>query len=146
MSHAQPRPARPEDHPGIEALLRSCALPLAGVDAAITGFVVMEDDAGVLIGCAGLEEYGEYGLLRSVAVSPEARGRGVGARLTGAVVEEARRRGLRALYGLTTTAERYFPRLGFEVIGRGDIAAPIRRSEEFSTICPATAIALRLVL
>ena len=146
MSRLHYRPARPADRPAVEALLEACDLPVGGVDSALDGFVVLEDDGGVLMGCAGLEEYGGYGLLRSVAVAPAARGGGLGARLTTAVVDEARRRRLHALYALTTTAAGYFPRLGFEVIERGEIAAPVRQSEEFSTICPATATALRLVL
>lgn len=140
------RPARPGDRPAVEALLDVSALPVGGLDPALTGFVVAEDGAGRVIGCAGLEEYDGYGLLRSVAVAPAARGAGVGATLTAAVLEEARRRGLRAVYALTTTAERYFTRLGFEVIGRDDIAPPVRQSEEFSSICPSTATALRIGL
>lgn len=146
MSSTTLRVAGAADRAAIEALLRACELPLPGAGAPASLFLVAEDPEGGLIGCAGLEQYGTYGLLRSVAVAPEARGAGLGARLTGAIVTEARRRGLTSLYALTTTAERYFPRLGFAAMDRREIAPAVRESEEFATTCPATAIALRLDL
>lgn len=139
------RRGTPADRDAIDGLLRGCALPVPGAGPADAVFFVIEE-AGGLLGCAGMEWYGDDGLLRSVAVAQAARGMGLGARLTEAVVAEARRRGLRALYALTTTAERYFPRLGFEVIGREEIAPAVQESEEFSSICPSTATALRLQL
>jgi amino-acid N-acetyltransferase len=62
------------------------------------------------------------------------------------VLDEARAQGLAGVYALTTTAERYFPRLGFEVIERADVPAPVQESLEFRSICPASAVALRLKL
>jgi amino-acid N-acetyltransferase len=115
------------------------------VDPGLAGFLVAE--AGdAIVGVAGLERYGEDGLLRSVAVAPDRRGAGLGARLTSAVVMEARSQGLAGLYALTTTAERYFPRLGFEVIERSELPGTVRTSREFSSLCPESAVALRLRL
>lgn len=139
------RRATSADRTLIESLLRSCGLPLPG-DAAESAFFVAEGEARAIAGCAGLERYGDYGLLRSVAVAADARGAGLGARLTAAIIDEARRRRLRALYALTTTAEGYFPRLGFEVIGREEVAPAVRQSDEFTTLCPSTAVVLRLEL
>jgi amino-acid N-acetyltransferase len=47
-----------------------------------------------------------------------------------------------ALYLLTTTAEGYFPKLGFERISRGDVPASIQASVEFTSACPASAIVM----
>ena len=38
--------------------------------------------------------------------------------------------GIRAVYLLTTTAERFFPRFGFEVIDRADVPDSVMRSAE----------------
>ena len=145
MSEISLRAAIPTDHPAVVSLLHASALSSEGVDPELAGFTVAEA-GGQLVGVAGLERYGAYGLLRSVAVAGDRRGLGLGARLTEAVMADARARGLAGLYALTTTAERYFPRLGFEVIERDEVPADVQASAEFRTICPASAVALRLEL
>lgn len=137
------RTAHPADRPAVVELLHAEGLSSEGVDPSLAGFVVVEEEPGRVVGVAGLERYDRFGLLRSVAVSKEARGRGLGARLTEAVLEEAESIGLAGVYALTTTAADYFPRLGFEVVARADVPAPVRGSAEFSTLCPASAVALR---
>ena len=145
MSRAHLRPATAEDRHAVVALVESQDLSGEGIDPSLEGFVVAED-AGRLVGVAGLERYGDFGLLRSVAVAGDRRGEGLGARLTAAVIDEARRRGLSAVYALTTTAMTYFPRLGFVVIDRTRVPDVVRASDEFTTMCPATASALELRL
>ena len=104
--------------------------------------VIWRGPDGAVVGVAGLERYDRFGLLRSVAVSGSRRGEGLGARLTAEVLSDARRRGLAGVWALTTTAADYFPRLGFEVVDRSEVPEPVRRSAEFCTICPASAVAL----
>ena len=53
--------------------------------------------------------------IRTLAVSPEAKGRGVGSRLLEALVEDARELGVERLFCLTFEVE-FFSRHGFEVI------------------------------
>lgn len=131
------RPARPEDQLSVLELLRSAGLPVSGVEAGFTGFVVAEH-AGRIVGVAGLEQYGAEGLLRSVAVADDWRGRGLGAALTRAILEAATRHGLTHLYLLTETAADFFPRFGFRPIRREDAPQAIRGSEEFRDLCPAS--------
>ena len=145
MSEISIRAATPADRMQVVSLLDASGLSSEGVDPALAGFAVAESD-GTVVGVAGLERYGRQGLLRSVAVSDRHRGLGLGARLTESVIADARANGLDGLYALTTTAERYFPRLGFEVIERGAIPAEVQASAEFRTICPGSAVALRLPL
>lgn len=54
-------------------------------------------------------------------------------------------RGLRTphAYLLTTTAERYFPKFGFERIERHDVPASVQASTEFRSACPASAVVMR---
>jgi len=101
-------------------------------------FVVREDD-GRVVGVAGLEVYGEDGLLRSVAVEAEYRGLGLAASLVEAALARAKRLQLRAVYLLTTTAREYFARRGFADCPREEAPAAIRESWEFRTGCPSTA-------
>jgi arsenite methyltransferase len=133
------RPARVSHLEGVRTLLDGASLPLAGVaDQFEDGYVVAETD-GALVGAAGIEVYGAYGLVRSVVVAPEWRGRGVGEALLRERLEWARGRGLRRVYLLTTTAAGWFRGLGFETVARDDVPASVRRSPEFSSICPSSA-------
>jgi len=132
------RPARSSDLPAIERLLTDSGLPLAGVAEALDTFTVAESETE-LVGVAGLEVCCDNALLRSVAVMPEWRSRGLGRTLVTHVIADAAGRGLRGLYLLTTSAERYFPSFGFRQITRDEVPADVRETEEFRTACPASA-------
>jgi amino-acid N-acetyltransferase len=95
-----------------------------------------------VIGTAGLEIRGEDALLRSAAVDPEWRSRGLGARLTMELLALAEARGIRAVYLLTTTAEGFFPRFGFTPISRADVSPAIADTVEFREACPASAVVM----
>ena len=135
------RPAVPGDLGAVESLLRASELPTAEVGAWLERFVIAEDE-GRVVAVAGLEIHGDDGVLRSVAVAPDLRGGGLGARLTEAVIARAREDGLRSLYLLTTTAADYFPRHGFRRIERSQASPAIRQSVEFREACPASAVAM----
>lgn len=133
------RPVVPTDLASVEALLSASHLPFAGVAEAFGRFVVADVD-GVVVGTAGLEVHGPDGLLRSVAVRLDWRGRGLGERLTRAIVDAARAEGLGRLWLLTTTAASFFPRHGFVAVDRDAVSGPVRESVEFLDACPATAV------
>jgi amino-acid N-acetyltransferase len=134
----QVRRAIPDDLTAVEQLLTASGLPLDGVRDAFSTFVVA-DTGHELVGVAGLEVCCDNALLRSVAVRPEWRSHGVGRALVTRVVSDAEARGVRALYLLTTTAERYFPSFGFRAISRDDVPAEVRATAEFQDACPASA-------
>lgn len=139
------RTATAHDRAAVERLLERSALPTTGIAelfATSAGDFVVADDPdtpGELVAVAGLERCGDYALLRSVAVQPEWRRHGLGHALVRRVVDEAEQRGLQALYLLTTTAEHYFPRFGFQAVARDQVPAEVRATEEFSHACPASA-------
>ena len=81
-----------------------------------------------------------------MAVDVTERGTGLGVRLTEAAIARARAGRVPALYLLTTTAERFFPRFGFTPITREDVPDSVRSSVEFQSACPASAIVMRKVL
>src|SRR2546423_5715154 len=128
-SGAELRAARAGDRPAIERLLMKSELPLAGVAESLPGFVVAESD-GTIVGTAALEVRRDNALLRSVAVAPEWRSRGLGRALVTRVIANAEARGIRALYLLTTTAEHYFPSFGFRQIGREEVPSAVQATAE----------------
>lgn len=135
------RSARAGDLKAIERLLTAASLPLTGVAESLPAFIVAEAD-GAIVGTAAIEVCSSNALLRSVAVAPEWRSRGLGRALVTRVIADAEARGLRALYLLTTTAEHYFPSFGFQRVARDAVPEDIQRTEEFAHACPASAIAM----
>ena len=137
------RPAQQTDLAAIERLLTASSLPLDGVAAALPTFFVAESE-GELVGVAGLEVCCDNNaLLRSVAVAPGWRSRGLGRQLITRVIAEAEARDIHALYLLTTSADRYFPNFGFHRITREEVPADVRETEEFRGACPASATVMR---
>jgi N-acetylglutamate synthase-like GNAT family acetyltransferase len=133
------RRAAPTDAPAVERLLTEQALPRDGVADWLEHFWLAER-AGAVVGAAGVELYGDAALLRSVAVDPAWRGSGLGRLLTERAIAEAEAAGVRDVYLLTTTAERYFPRLGFACLAREAAPPALAASAEFRGACPASAV------
>ncbi|CAN5324746.1 hypothetical protein BH09PSE6_BH09PSE6_08720 [soil metagenome] len=131
------------DREAILCLLADSTLPLEGVVDHLDHFVVAES-GGRLIGCAGLELYGRYALLRSVAVKANARGSGIGSRLLEAITALGRDRRVDTLFLLTTTAADYFSRSGFERIERAALPDALHRSRELQGACPSSAIVMMI--
>jgi len=142
------RKAEAADYPRIKQLIADAGLPLDGLPEDYNGhhnFLVLCREAQV-VGCAAVERYGNYGLLRSVAIESPERHRGFGRRLVQEALLQARADGIAELVLLTTTAAAFFERLGFRAISREDVPAPVRASVEFQSACPASAAVLRLIL
>src|ERR1051325_9333972 len=139
MGDFEIRPASATDLSAATALVNDAGLPLDGVEDQFGDAYAVAFANDELIGVAGIEVHGNDGLLRSAAVAPTWRGRGVGDGLTRDRIEWARQRGLEGLYLLTTTASAYFPRFGFRSLARDRAPAAIRHSREFASACPASA-------
>lgn len=130
---AEPRRARAEDIPRIEALITGEHLPAYGLDEFLGTFFVLADGEHV-VGCAGLEVYGEAALLRSVVVAPERRRRDEGRRLVEAALAEARRRGVARVYLFTMNAGAFFGRLGFRDVRPEDFEEAVRASRQYEAV------------
>jgi amino-acid N-acetyltransferase len=137
--------AAPRDWQRIASLLHESGLPIDGLRVHLATTIVAVDGDHI-VGCAALEIFGPDALLRSVAVAPTHRGRGMGNALTAAMLAVARTHGVRALYLLTETATEFFPRFGFTTTTRDAVPAAVRQSVEFTTACPESATVMTLPL
>lgn len=137
-------PARFDEAVG--ALLATSGLPVADFAAgAPVALFALRTPAG-LAGIVGVEVLGRQGLLRSLAVAESARGHGLGRELVDHLEAWGVRHGLEELCLLTTTAADFFARLGYERIARESAPAVARRSEQFASLCPASAVLMRKCL
>jgi N-acetylglutamate synthase-like GNAT family acetyltransferase len=139
MSDIRVRAAAREDHAAIVDFLRAAALPTADLVAGAGVTFWLARDAHALLGTIGLEPHGRAALLRSLAVAPAARGRGIGRRLVRVLERRARGAGIERLLLLTETAAGYFERLGYAAIDRAGAPPALRASAEFRALCPASA-------
>jgi amino-acid N-acetyltransferase len=130
--------ARPDDAQDVFRLLEQAHLPLDGLRDHLSTTLVAKRD-GHILGTAALEVYADGALMRSVAVSREAQGHGLGHELTNAAIALARELGAPAVFLLTTTAEGFFPKFGFKRIERQAVPASVQVSVEFTSACPSTA-------
>src|SRR5262245_20300187 len=102
--------ARAIDLPAVRRLLETQHLPLDGIDEHVSTMVVAKKGSEV-VGAAAVELYADGALLRSVVVDPMVQGQGLGHRLSEAALGIAKNRGTRTAFLLTTTAEKFFPKL-----------------------------------
>lgn len=127
----------------VQRLLAESQLPTADLTPALMQHFVAcgapQDPAGVV----GLEVYGPLALLRSLAVAASHRGSGLGRTLVAVAEAHAQSCGVQELYVLTTTAERFFERMGYERTERDAAPAAIRGTSEFTSLCPASAAFMR---
>jgi amino-acid N-acetyltransferase len=137
--------ATPADLKPVLALLTLHHLPPDGLEEHVTTLLVARRGAEV-VGSAALEMYADGALLRSVAVAPDVQGQGVGRLLTEAALALGRGLQTPAVFLLTTTAEEYFPRLGFERTDRTMVPESVKASLEFKSACPASAVVMRKIL
>ena len=136
------RPANASDLSEISELLAMAELPVAGVARHLDAFVVIES-GGSIVGVGGLEVHRPQALLRSLAVAPAHQGRGLATAICDHLEAEAASRGVEQLYLLTETAASFFSRRGYVVISREDAPPEIASSEEFSVLCPQSAVFMR---
>ena len=139
------RGAKNNDLPQILALLETCQLHTEGLAAHLSTTLVARKE-NEIVGCSALELYQQLALLRSVAVKPSFRKRGVGLKLTRAALELARESRVTNVYLLTETASTFFSRLGFIQAPRSDVPEAVKRSVEFTTLCPESATVMTIPL
>ncbi len=96
-------------------------------------------EANRLVGVVGIELHGACGLLRSLAVASEVRGKGTGSALLHHAERAAADAGVAKLYLLTETAPDFFARHGYAPLDRAGVPAEIAATREFAALCPESA-------
>jgi len=132
----------PEDEPKIRQLLILCELPQEDITPEhLRHFLVLREE-GEIIGVAGVEVLGRFGLLRSVAVDPRYRRRGFALHLTQKAETYAASLKIEAVYLLTMMAEGFFAKRGYQRVERTSVPSPIQGTAEFENLCPVTAVCM----
>jgi amino-acid N-acetyltransferase len=114
------RKAELQDVPALFKLISRYALkqvllprPLTNLYEDVWEFTVAEED-GKLLGCGALRFYNqELAEIRSLCVDEQLKSKGVGRKLTEALLDEAERYGLKTVFALTVVPA-FFDKLGFQ--------------------------------
>jgi HAD superfamily hydrolase (TIGR01457 family) len=160
------RPATSGDLPSVRSLLDAAGLSTAGLADRLAGTVVWtaasgegsgpRADAGppeAVVATACLERHDGEGLLRSVAVREDLRGRGMGILLVAAALHGALRAGAgprgpgpRRVWLFTRAAVPFFSRLGFRPVDRAQVPEAVAWSPQAGDECGQDAVPLVLEL
>ncbi len=121
------------DRLAVISLLEEAGLPTQDLPTSLDHFLVGKEK-GRIVGSVGLEPLGEVALLRSLAVSAPLRGTGLGKKLYQAALEKANERKIKVVYLITTTADRFFERQGFQRVERTATPASVQGTAQFSGV------------
>jgi N-acetylglutamate synthase-like GNAT family acetyltransferase len=134
-----------DDLERVQTLLRSNHLSFEDCGNHLSNFIGIEQEDQV-IAIGGFEHVGRFALLRSVAVDSQFRGLGLGSSLIKQILGQFRLLKVEAVYILTETADQYFSQFCFEALEREKLPLEIQTTQQCQALCPASAIAMRLVL
>jgi len=148
------RPAIITDAPAICSLInyyaergRMLHRSLESVYQSLRDFLVMEE-RGELVACVATELFwADLAEVRSLAVAPHARGKGLGTKLVRKAIAVAQKLGVHKLFALTYEKE-FFARLGFDVISRDQLPEKVWRACVYcpkADNCDETAMILRIL-
>jgi amino-acid N-acetyltransferase len=133
--------ATQKDVAAIGALLRAADLPHEDFADHLEHFLVA-CRGNEIVGAVGFELHGADALLRSLVVAPALRGAGLGGRLVDQLTAAALAKGVERFFLLTTTAEAFFAKRGFNNVARETAPAAIARTKEFNSLCPVSAVCM----
>ena len=135
----------PGTDPGLVSTLADADQPTADLAEPDKRFFRFRDHQGGLIGFIGIEQGTDHvALLRSLVVVPSARGRGWGAVIAHWALNHLAERGVSDIWLMTTNTEWLASRLGFVRVARDAAPEAIRNSEQFSELCPLSAVLMQL--
>jgi amino-acid N-acetyltransferase len=140
------RKATATDEPPIRTLLEEARLHTESLGGTISEFYIAEQ-AGIIIGVAGFEYYGDDALLRSVAVQSSQRNKGTGSAMIDWMISRAKEHQIKRIVLLTDTARKFFEKKGFAVVPRSLIDnEAMKRCSEFAYLCAASTTTMMLDL
>ena len=122
-------------------LLQKNSLPTEDISGDTKLFAATNNDE--IVGTVGIEFYKDVALLRSLAVTEAYRGKGLGRQLVEHIESFAKENGAKELILLTTTASDYFTKRAYQTIQRNNVPEEIKKSWEFTSTCPSSAITMK---
>lgn len=123
-THIRLSQAAPHDFDTIKTLLEGCGLYTSSVTPEGSTYWLATLD-GVPAGCIGLEVGEGASLIRSMAVLPRFRGRGLGRALALSALTQATLRGDREVYLFSSGAGDYWQRFGFVPSSPAEVTAAL---------------------
>jgi len=132
------RPASAADLAASIDLLGKAGLPVTDFSAERLAFIAEKNTE--FQGVIGLESFGKIALLRSLVVSADARGVGIGPALVTALEVACLADGVEELWLLTIDADRFFEKLAYTTRDRAGAPDVIQSTEEFRSLCPGDAV------
>jgi amino-acid N-acetyltransferase len=122
-------------------LLRENKLPSDDLEeSSVKLFTAKNEDE--IIGAIGLEQYGSVGLLRSLVVRDGYKNQKLGEKLVNYLLDFCSSEMIEELFLLTTTADKYFLRFGFQDFERNNVPNEIAMTKEFKDICPSSSLVM----
>ena len=135
------REAIKDDLKAVKSLLDRASLPSIDIEKHLLIFFVLEN-VRTIVGTIGMELYGNTALLRSLAIQKDYRNKGCGKELYYALISKATKLNVINIYLLTETAEGFFSKEGFQKIDREVVPHTIKKTHEYSTLCPEGAVCM----
>jgi amino-acid N-acetyltransferase len=130
------------DEKEMRKLLSLCQLHTDDINREqLKHFILAKKDRNI-VGVIGLEIDNKIGLLRSLAVDPSFRLKGIGKLLSERIIAYSYQLALNEIFLFTKDADKYFEILGFKKIKREDLSSQICESTLFKEYCPDTALCM----
>ena len=126
------------------ALIKRNGLPIEDISTSTKLFSITKDNE--IAGTIGIEFYNKVALLRSLAVTETYRSKGIGGKLVEHIEKFAKQNAVKELILLTTTASDYFSKRAYQTIERNNVPEEIKKSSEFSSTCPSSAVIMKKFL
>ena len=120
----------------IVSILGECGLPVSDISLSQSPLFFGTRSDSNLSAVVGLELFGSVALLRSLAVAPDYRSRGLACELVAYAERFADSHGVESLFLLTTTAATFFAQLGYMPASRSTAPSAIQATSQFSGLCP----------
>lgn len=125
--------------------LQKVNLPTSDLPTDLSGYTLALDGEQI-VGSAGMELFGNRGLLRSVAVADTHRNQQLGQLLFAAALNHARSHQVQQVFLITNSADQYFEKKGFQQLDRSDVPEEITQTKQFASLCPSSAVVMKLEL
>ena len=123
-------------------LLKENGLPYSDIEnESVQIFSIQQDNQ--TIGIIGFERFENHGLLRSFVIEEKYRSKGLGGKILIDFECLASDAGIENFFLLTTTADKFFDKNGYQVYNRNAVPDQIANTTEFGSLCPQSAVCMK---